>query len=512
MKNKSLLKSAAIVMMCTVLSKIMGLTRDIIIASEFGAGFELDAFFAASNIPSILFITIGVAITTTLIPLYSEKLREGREVAFEFINNILNCFIVFTSIISIICMIFNGRIVSLLNPGFYGKELMLTRTLTLILIPTLIINAVIFIFNGVLQSENNFIIPALIAIPFNILIICYLFIFKNRNNIFELTIVIIIATIIQIIPQLISVYKYGFRYKFKINLKDPTLKRMIYMLIPVILGTGVQQINGFIERGVATKFSTGSLSSLSYAYKIFSLIVDVFVVTLSTVIYPKMAREIASNKIEAMKCTLNKSMKILIEVTLPLSVIVMIQCKPIVYILFERGQFTSQNTIITSEVLFMYSIGIVSFGLRDFVCKAYYTLKDTRTPMINSAIAMIINIVLIAIFIRFFGLKGIPLASAVSMYIACMLLIINIRKKIGPIGCKGIMIVCIKTTICSVLMLLSIVFLNRLLDIRYVSTINVLIKIMISTGTGLAVYIISAFLIGLDDIIILKKYFKIYKI
>lgn len=498
--SKKLATTAGIIVICTFVSKFLGLIRDSVTAASFKAG-DLDAYFQASNVPMVLFIMIGAAITTTLIPLYNDKkLKEGKLEAAKFINNTLNVFIIVTFAISIICIILSKPIVMVLNPGFTGEKLIFTQKLTNILIPTLIFNAVMYIFNAVLQSEGNFTVPALVALPLNIITIGYLLIAKDKYGVIGFTIATFIATFAQIIPQLLAMKKVGFKYSFKVNFKDPMLIKMCVMLLPVILGTGVQQINTFIERAQATNYSAGSVTFLNYAYRVFALFVDIFVMTIATIIYPKMSKQMAGNKVLEMKKTLSESLGMLILMILPISFIVMVQSRSIIYILFQRGAFTENDTIQTSVLLIFYSIGLLGFGMRDFVCKAYYTLKDTKTPMINSAIAMVINICLIFLFKSIMGLKGLALADAVSMYIACILLIYTLRKKIGSINGKYIIQTIIKTIIASIPMVIVIKILNNIMHLSYTSTINVFIKIVVSSLIGIIVFVIAAFIVNIKEL------------
>ncbi|MDW8803077.1 murein biosynthesis integral membrane protein MurJ [Clostridium sp. A1-XYC3] len=500
MSNKGkLATTAGLIVICTFISKFLGLLRDSITAAKYNTG-DLDAFFQASNVPMVLFIMIGAAITTTLIPLYNEKLKEGKKEAVDFISNVLNVFIVVTVVISIVCIVFSKPIVTLLNPGFVGAKLDFTQKLTNILIPTLIFNAVIYIFNAVLQSEGNFTIPSLVALPLNAIVIGYLVFFGSNHGIVGLTIITFIATFAQIIPQVIAMKRVGFKYSFKIDFKDPMLIRMCIMLVPVILGTGVQQINTFIERAQATHFGEGSVTYLNYAYRVFALFVDIFVVTLSTIIYPRMAKQTAKNEISEMKKTLSESIGMLILTILPISFIVMAQSRPIVYILFQRGAFKEESTIQTALLLTFYAIGLLAFGMRDFVCKAYYTLKDTRTPMINSAIAMVVNIVLIFVFGKTIGLRGLALANATSMYIACGLLIYALTKKIGSINGGYIIKTAAKTIIASIPMVIIIRLLNTLLSLNYDSMVLVLVKVAISSLAGIVVFVIVSIIIGIEEV------------
>jgi putative peptidoglycan lipid II flippase len=497
-KNK-LATTAGLIVICTFISKVLGLLRDSITAAKFNPG-DLDAFFQAFNVPMVLFIMIGAAITTTLIPLYSEKLKEGKNEAGDFISNVLNVFVIVTLAISIICIIFSGPIVKLLNPGFIGSKLELTQKLTNVLIPTLIFNAVIYIFNAVLQSEGNFTIPSLVALPLNIITIGYLILFGGKFGVIGLTIVTFVATFAQIIPQTFAMKRTGFKYSFKVNFKDPMLIKMCIMLVPVILGTGVQQINTFVERAQATHFGEGGPTDINYAYRVFALFIDIFVVTLSTIIYPKMARQISRNELGEMKKTLSESLGMLILMILPMSFIVIIQSRPIIYILFQRGDFKQEATIQTSMILAFFAIGLLAFGMRDFVCKAYYTLKDTRTPMINSAIAMVINIILIFAYKGSLGLRGLALANAVSMYVACGLLIYTLRKRIGSINGKHIATTAVKTIIASIPMIIAIKALNNILRLEYNSTLLVFIKIAVSSLGGILVFFIVATIIGLEQL------------
>ncbi|MFX0548018.1 murein biosynthesis integral membrane protein MurJ [Hathewaya histolytica] len=507
-RKKSVLVSIGLISILTILSKGFGLLRDVFTAAKFGAGRELDIFFAASNIPMILFMAIGTAISTTFIPLYNDKKYEGQEKALEFTNNVLNVFIIVTAIISIICMIFSKPISIFLNPGFKGDKLIETALLTKILLPTLILNSIIYVFNAFLQSQESFTVPSMISLPLNITIILYLLLFGKKYGILGLTIITFIATMMQIIPQIYSIRKRGYKYKFYVNLKDKLLIKMGIMILPVLLGTSVQQINSFVERGFAGNYSSGSLSALNYAYRVFIIFVDIFAVAISTVIYPIMSRQISDNNLEGMKNTLMKYLINLIILILPISIIVMIQSRSIIFILFERGAFTKESTMITSGVLFFYVIGILAYGIRDFLCKAFYTIKDTKTPMINSGFAMFINIILIIVLQKLIGLNGIALANAISTYIACFLLFISLTKKLKDISTKPILICIIKTLTASSFMACVIIVLNNLLKINLDSKVIVFFKISVSSLVGILVFIIVGYFINIKTIRDIIDYVK----
>lgn len=516
MNNKSkILKSVSLIALLTLISRILGLLRDVITASKFGTSSELDMFFAASNIPMILFMAIGTAISTTLIPLYNEKLIKGKEEANTFANNVLNLFILSTSIITILFIIFSKSIVSFLNPGFNNEQLKITIYLSIILVPTLIVNSVIYIFNGVLQSEGNFNIPSIISLPLNIITIIYLIVYGKNYGVVGLTIITLIATTAQLIPQIpFLIRQVRYHYKFILDFKDKHLRKMAIMIVPVILGTCVQQINSFVERGFATKYSTGSLSALSYSYRVFTLFVDIFVMTLSTVVYTVMSKHTAANEIDKMKSIFIEYLNLIILFLIPISLIVILESKPIIFVVFERGAFNRSSTVTTSGLLMFYSIGLLAYGIRDFICKAFYAIKDTRTPMINSAIAMFFNIIFIILFQRFLGLNGLGLANATSTYLASILLLIQLRRKIGSLNIKNTLVTFCKTIISSVAMLVVMYILNKLYLYNLNSTILVLIKLSVFSVIGLMIFTITGIIINLGSLrkvalLSAKRLFKI---
>lgn len=499
-KGNSIIKSVTFIAFFTLFARALGLLRDMITASKFGANKELDAYVAASNVPMIIFMTIGTAITTTLIPLYNEKLKEGKESANKFANNVLNFFILATGLISLICIAFNKPIVHILNPGFKGSQEALTQLLTVILVPTLIFNAVIYIFNGVLQSEGEFTVPSLVSLPLNAITIMYLFIFGANQGVIGLTIVTFIATFAQIIPQLFAIRKVGFKYKLFVDFKDEALRRMELMIIPVIIGVSGQQINSMVERAVATNYSSGSLTALTYSYRVFTLFVDVFVVAISTVIYPMMSKQAVEDNLNNLKATLKKYVNILLVLITPITVIIMLEANSIIYILFERGKFNRVATLTTGSLLLTYALGLLAYGLRDFICKAYYSFQDTKTPMINSAIGMLINVALIFVCVKFMGLTGLGLANSISTYICCFLLIYQLKYKIGKFSIKSGIITSIKTIVACIVMGLYISILNSYLLTSLNSTVIVLLKLIVICGTGLFVFVLVSYILKIGEI------------
>jgi MviN-like protein. len=219
-------KAAVLVMVITFISKITGFLREVVLGSKFGTTKDVDAYNMAQNIPMVLFAAIAASIGTTVIPLFSEYLaKKGKDKAFEFINNLLNVIILMTIVFTAIGAIASPMIVKIMAPGFKGDVYYETLKLTMILLPVMIFVAASNIITGVLQSLQHFAVPAMIGIPYNIIIIGTALMYGTKYGIYGVALATVIGSIIQVLIQLPVLVKFGFKYRFVLNLKDESIKK-----------------------------------------------------------------------------------------------------------------------------------------------------------------------------------------------------------------------------------------------------------------------------------------------
>ncbi|MDI3310310.1 MAG: lipid II flippase MurJ, partial [Thermoanaerobacterium sp.] len=255
---KKTAKAAGLVMFITLISKITGFLREVVIGSKFGTTKYVDAYNMAQNIPMVLFAAIAASIGTTVIPLFSEYLaKKGKDKAFEFINNLLNVLILLTVIFTAIGVVMAPIVVKIMAPGFKGDVYYATLKLTMVLMPVMIFVAVSNIITGALQSLDHFAIPAMIGIPYNIIIIGVVLLYGAKYGIYGVAVATVVGSIIQVIMQLPVLYKYGFKYKFVLDLKDEGVKRVIILAMPVLTGTSIQVINTYVDRMIASYLPSG---------------------------------------------------------------------------------------------------------------------------------------------------------------------------------------------------------------------------------------------------------------
>lgn len=507
-----LAKATVGLMMATIIAKILGFIRELILASSYGASMYSDAYITAMNIPSVLFAVIGTAIVTTFIPLYFEINQElGEKSALKFTNNIFNIVMILCIVMTIIGFIFAGTLVKVFAVGFKKETMQIALEFTQILIIGMIFTGMSFMLTGYLQVRNNFIIPGLVSIPKNIIMIIAIILSIEYGPY-----VMVFGALLGIISEFLFQYpfaiKNGYKYEWHIDFKDKYIKKMIHLMTPVLIGVGVNQINTVVDRSLASTLVEGSISALNYASKLNGFIMALFITSISTVIYPLLSKlSLEDNKSKFEKAIISSINAVILLVT-PVSVGAIVLSKSIVKILFQRGEFDEKAAGMTAIALIMYSLGMCSFGLRDILGKIFYALKDTKTPMVNGTIAIVINIVFNIIFIKFFKHAGLALATSISSTLGILLMFRNLKKKLGYFGQDKILKTTIKSIFAACIMGVITYFINSLL-IKYIgrSFIGEIISTTASIIVGAVIYIILVIALKIEEVNLILSKFKIKK-
>ena len=445
-------KTALLVMIITVLSKILGFGREVFLSYVYGASAITDAYLISQTIPTVIFSFVGAAIATGFIPLYSRILNEqGQLEANKYTNNLSNALLLLASIIVAIVLLFTQSIVKIFASGFNGETLALAVAFTRISVFGVYFTALLNIFAGYLRIHDNYIMPALVGFPMNLVIIASLFI-STKTNIYVIAIGSVLATASQLLLLIPFVRKNGYRYHPVLNLKDDYIKTMIIIALPVIAGQSVDQINVLVDRTLASGIAVGGISALNYANRLNGFVQGLFVASISTVLYPMISKMAAEDNMKGLKASISEAISVINLLVIPATIGAMIFSKEIVTLLFGRGAFTPEAIDMTGGALFYYSIGMIAFGLREILSRAFYALQDTKTPMINATIAVVINIILNIVLSKYLGIGGLALATSIAAIVGTLLLFITLRRKIGGFGLKEITKSFIKISIASILM------------------------------------------------------------
>lgn len=487
-------KSAVILMIATLLSKILGFARDLALASTYGTGIVSDAYLMSLSIPTILFLgSFCVAIQNTFMPLFTDiDNKKGREESLKFSSNIINLIMIVSTIFIIFGMLFTEQLVKVFAMGFEGERLALTIQFTKIILLSIGFVCITYIVKSYLEIHNNFLATGLMPIPYNIAIIISILVSK-KYGLNMLAYGTVIAFILQFLVLLPSACKKGFKYKFKINIKDDNVKKMALLIIPVLIGSSISQVNSLIDKNLASTIE-GGVSALNYGYKLNIFVTGMFVASITSVIYPLFAKLTSENNIEKLKETLTTSINSVILIIVPVSMGAFILSQPIVKLLFERGQFTSEDTIVTAQVLACYAIGMLASGIRDILVRVYYSLQDTKTPMKNSLLCVAFNVVFNLALVKYLKAPGLALATSISANLAVIFLTVNLRKKIGRLNGKLIVVTLLKTGISGVIMSAIVLIIHSTLV-----SINSILALIVSVSAGVVVYFIMVMLLKVDS-------------
>ena len=445
-------KTALILMLITILSKIVGFGREVTLSYFYGASSISDAFLISITIPSFIFSFIGTGVSTGYIPLYSNiEQKYGEKEGDRYTNNLVNILLVICTGIIAFGLLFTEPLVKMFASGFEGDTLVLAVKFTRISLFGIYFIGLISIFSRFLYLKENYAVPALLGFPMNFFTILSILL-SSKTNIFVLAIGSVIATASQLAFLVPFVHKKGYRYKFVFNTRDEYIRKMVYMALPIMIGVSVNQINVLVDRTLASSIAVGGISALNYANRLNGFVQGMFVTNISTVMYPMISKMAAQSNFDGLKKSVSEAINLINLFVIPATVGAMIFAEPVVRLLFGRGAFDPEAISMTSAALFYYSIGMVGFGLRQILSRAFYSLQDTKTPMINAALAMSMNIILNFILSKYMGIGGLALATSISAIFCTGLLFISFRKKTGSFGMKGITISSVKILCASLVM------------------------------------------------------------
>jgi len=445
-------KTAIIIMIVTIISKVVGFAREITLSYFYGASNISDAYLISLTIPNVIFNFIGAGISIGYIPIFSNiEQKYGEKEGSRYTNNLVNIFLIICTGIIIFCLLFTDQIVKIFASGFKGDTLILAVKFTRISLFGMYFTGLLSIFRAYLQLKENYVIPAMVGFPMNFFIILSIFL-SSKTNVLILAIGSVIAIISQLALLIPYVRKEKYRYKFILDTNDEYVWKMVYIALPVMIGVSVNEINVLVDRTLASKIAVGGISALNYANKLNGFVQGLFVSSIATVMFPMISKMVAQNSYNGLKKIVSEAINLINLFVIPTTVGAMIFAEPIVKLLFGRGAFDSEAISMTSDSLFFYSIGMLGVGLREILSRAFFSLQDAKTPMINAAIAMTMNIILNLILSKYLGIGGLALATSISAIFCTGLLFVSLRKKIGPFGIKNTAISFIKILMSSLAM------------------------------------------------------------
>lgn len=511
MQNKKIIKSSFIIIILIILGKIMAFIRDALIASNFGATYVTDIYMFSLGIVMLL-TTIGYGLTTTLIPIHTENIENKTQQEKNiFVSNILNTAGITTILFVTVGIIITPYIIYIFAPGFRENPEIFNSSVYIlrIMFISLFFVCIQSIVTGVLQAHKEFYAPAAMAFVSNIIFVIYLVFLSNKFGMNGFA----IATVMGFAAQfLINVPKFkalGYKYVFVVNFRDKSIIRLVKLMFPVIISTSIIQINLFISRYFATTVYEGAVSALDFSNKLNMLIYEVFAVAISMVIYPTLSTYAAKKNSKEYKNALLKAINVILLIMVPASLGVLILREPIVSIIFGRGAFDEKAVKLTANALMFYTPAMVAYGVRDILFKAFYSLQDTKVPMLNSFLGILINIILSLILVNSMQVSGLTLASAISTLVTTLILILILNNKLNGINLKHLMEVFAKITVSSLIMGFIIIKIRNICFSKIgVSFEGNIITITLSFIVGVLIYFVCIHIFKVEEYIYIVELAK----
>jgi putative peptidoglycan lipid II flippase len=512
MDDKVLSKYACKTALGVILSRIFGYIRDMLVANLFGTGMIADAFYAAFRIPNLLRRIFGEgSFSAAFIPVLSEYLhtKEKAEVQ-KFLNAVFAILLIILTTISILGMFFSPILTKIVAGGFGNdpEKMLLTVELTRLMFPFILFICLAAFLLAVLNTLHSFFLPALASAALSFSEIFYILTVSPMlipgNQIKGLAASVVIGGALHFFIQYPKLRSLGWHLKFKLDLKHPGVKKVIFLMLPSIIGLSVEQINTLVDSRFASSLCPGSVPVLYYSNRIMQAPLAIFGFAFASVSLPVMSNFFAQKNMAMLKNSLNYSIRLTIFTLLPATVGLMVIGLPIVKLLFEHGNFSSSGSIMTNNALFYYSLGLPAYALSKIFANVFYSLQDTKMPVKTAIGAMILHIGLCVILMRPMGVGGLALATTVSSYFNLILLVIYLKKRIGKLGLKQILFLSSKSLLAAIVTSITSWNMCRISD-------NLIIAVPVAIISGFIVFIIVSYILKVEELKIFLSIFSKHK-
>ena len=531
-QSKTIGAAALLLAGATLASRILGLLRDRLLASRFGAGEELDMYFAAFRIPDFIFgILIMGGFSAVFLPIFSEHFEKNKEEAFRMASNLLNVLFVLLAGFALILFVFMPFFIQFVMPGFSSEMKEATVPLARLMLLSPILLGVSAVFSGMLQYFGKFFVYSLAPVLYNLGIIVGILFFAPALGLIGLAWGVVLGAVLHFLIQVYPVFQSGFSLKRVFFFFDPSLVRMARLTAPRIVGAAAFHVNLVVITALASTLAVGSIAVLSFANNLHFLPIGVIGISLATAAFPLLSRAAAKKDDAAFQESLVRTVRIIFFFIIPISSFMFLLRAHIIRLVLGAGEFGWVETRLTAAVFGAFALGVFYQALVPLFARAFYALKDTKTPTLIGIGAIVGNVavafVLLWVFsfpnfvqrfiVSFFDVADIqdvrvlalPLAISVSVTIQGFLLALFLKRKIGlnlraisgplnRIGISGVFMGIVS------FFTLQGAFLIVPLDTFW----NVFFQAAIVVVVGLAAYLMAAKLLRVEELKLLPFFKK----
>ncbi len=522
-KFTSITSAAVVIAAAGLLSRILGIVRDRILAGQFGAGNELDIYYAAFRVPDLVYnlIVLG-ALSAGFIPVFigllkneESPLYKTNELAWNLVNNILNILALFLFGACLILAVLSPWLVPLITPGFSGDKLQLTINLTRLMFFSPILLGLSGVFGGVLQSFRRFLIFSLAPVMYNLGIIFGALFLVDRYNIYGLAFGVILGAGLHLLIQIPTVFRLGFGYRLILNFKDSHFVKIIKMMGPRILGLASGQFNLIIITVLASTLAAGSLAIFNLANNLQSFAIGIFGVSYAIAVFPALSKSFAGKDEQNFCSSFQRTFKQILFFVIPCSILFIILRAQIVRIILGSGKFDWNDTVLTANSLGLFCLSLFAQSLLPLLARAFYARHNTKIPFYAAFLCLLVNVFLSWWLIQKIGVLGLALGFSISSIFNLVLLVVWLKLRIPNIWRNGIIVALAKISFASLLMGVAVQYTKTWLglSVDMQKFWGVFMQGLIATIVGIAVFVLVGYLLQTEELLnfvagLKKKLFK----
>lgn len=501
-------RTAIFMAFLTLISKLTGFLREMVIANFFGTSYITDAYVMAAAIPGIIFAGVWDSVVTSYTPLYSKiKEQEGEAEGNRFTSEVLNILIFVSLISSIIGLLFSDQLIAFFASGFVAKTAELASFYLKITFSYMIFQSVAGILNSYLQYKGVYLAQIIIGYFQNFFIILIVIVSAITSEYF-LAFGGLLAWAARCISLAIISKKNNYRYSFGIQI-GPAVKRIIALAIPVFIGSNVNQIGVFVDKTLASRLPEGSVSALNYAMTIMGLITGLTIAIFNVIIYPKLTQAVSLDDMNRFGQMMRTSVILILLITVPFTLGSMLYSHQVVQIIYERGAFNEAATALTQTAFFYYTLSMIFTSLSGLFVFGYYAMHDMKTPVIFAIICVIMNIILNLLLVGPMRHNGLALATSIAAICNTFLLYAGFKTKYKSIPIVQSRTAIFKIVLASVIAVgcsygMYSVIITYYADVIYARMVQLFLAVLVAA----AVYVPLLLLFKVDEIKMVRQIIK----
>ena len=507
MDNKGLFKVVSLIAIVTILSKLAGFIRDLVIASAYGASVSSDAYFYAYQIPALALILLGGLggpFHTATIAVFGKRLVDNKDNVPDHENKLFNSYISFTflgfSLVSLLVGLFAKPIINVIASSASDELKILAAELMVMMSPVLLIGGLIGIFYGILNVYGKYFWPSISPMISSIAIIVAVIGLGGSCGAMALAIGTLIGAAGMLLVQLPQFFKAGFRIAPTLNYKLDGFKNIGEILFPAMIGTTIGQTNIYVDMFFVSSLPEGGWTSIVYANRLIQLPIGVLITAMLVPIFPMFTTFVAKKEFDNLKYYIHQTITSLWFISFPILIFILLFSVDGISVLLERGEFNRDDTLMVSNALIFLSFSILPYMARDTITRVFYSFDDAKTPLLVGILSIIVNAVMDWLLVEHLGVGGITLSTTIVTTFNMILLAVLVRKKVKNISYRNLIVPSIKIVFSGLLMGALCYLINYFWVLYFPdTTLYVLIKIIVLFITGFSFYVLLTILMGLGE-------------